>query len=192
MLYTKFPGLWRGFPIIVHHSGHAVHLREFKQIRRQFSRSRALDRIHCSLTEFATRLSLVSGRPKVQRTRAVHTAVKACVKLCFILLLPGYSLLASMSVFSFFSLSLTFTVICFCGSLKMSFPGNDGILNLQSVDSWWADAGRLYQGKDLSVWVSVLLSVVTLHSWKLLETRCPAFGLPCRVVYKGEQTGPAF
>ena len=122
-------------------SSHTVRLKEFKQICRQFCHSHALDGIHRFLTEFATRLSLVTGRPKAQRTRAVHTAAKASVKLCFILfLLPGYSLLASLSVFSFFSLSLTSTVICFCGSLKMPFPGNDEIWDLQSVDSRLAEA----------------------------------------------------
>lgn len=144
MLYTMFPGLCRGFPIIVHHSCHTVHLKEFKQIYRQFCHSHARDRIHRFLMEFATRLSLVTGSLKVQRTHAVHTAAKASVKLYFILFwLPVYSLLVSMSVFSFFSLSLTFTAIRFHVSLQMSFPGNDEILNLQSVYSWLADAGRL-------------------------------------------------
>lgn len=103
MKYAKFQGLWGGFLIIAQHSGHTSHLKEFTQIRRQLSHSHALKRIHCFLTEFATRLFLVTGRPNVQRTCAAHIAVKAGVNLYFTLfLLPDYSLFASTSVFHSF------------------------------------------------------------------------------------------
>lgn len=145
MKYAKFPGLWEGFPIIAHHSGHSVHLKEFTQIHRQLSHSHALERIHCFLTDFATRLTLVTGRPKAQRVCAAHIAVKACVKLYFTLfLLPGYSLLAStFATFSWMKKNfILFLVSYFHSHLWNVLSWKWWNLSLQSVCSWWPDSGK--------------------------------------------------
>lgn len=157
MKYEKFQGLWGGFPIIAHHSGHTVHLKEFTQIYRELSHSHALERIHCFWTEFTTRLSLVTGRLEVQRTCAAHIAMKADVKLYFTLfLLPGYSLFASTSVFHSFPCLLLSQSCVSMAHLRCPFQEMMN-LSLLCVRSRWADSEKASQTSLCMSWCLMLL-----------------------------------
>lgn len=105
------------------------------------------------------KLSLVTGRPKVQRACAAHIAVKACVKLYFTLFLsPGYSLLASTSVFHSFPCLLLWQSSVSRAHLRCPFQE---IMKLKPPVCPFVMSRfrkREYQGKGLkhlSVWVGV-------------------------------------